>query len=226
MKWRVEAAGDEAGIAAVHAAAFRRPEAPDAEPPEVALVAELRASDDWIRQLSLVATVDDAVVGHVVCSRAWIDDVEVEGLGPLGIAPDHQGFGIGTTLVHSVVGEADGLGVPLIDLLGRPDYYRRFGLITATHRRVTPPHDWYGDHFQILRLGSATGREQGRFRYAAAFDRVPRSEDPSRRRKLAADGRGPVVACCPCPTTTSMAGWPSSTTPTRPTCSRPMCSIR
>lgn len=46
---------DQALIRLVHLDAFRRPEAPDDEPPEVTLVEELRTSDAWIPALSLVA---------------------------------------------------------------------------------------------------------------------------------------------------------------------------
>jgi putative acetyltransferase len=45
---RREQPGDEAAIAAVHAASFARPEHPAAIPPEVGLVDELRTSDAWI----------------------------------------------------------------------------------------------------------------------------------------------------------------------------------
>ena len=40
---------------------------------------------------ALVADDDGAVIGHVQMSRAWVGDDEVLALGPIGVAPDHQG---------------------------------------------------------------------------------------------------------------------------------------
>ena len=55
MLIRREQPGDVARIHEVHSDAFRRPEQPDLDPPEAQLVDDLRASDDWIPELSLVA---------------------------------------------------------------------------------------------------------------------------------------------------------------------------
>jgi putative acetyltransferase len=171
---RRERPGDEAAIAAVHAAAFARPEQPGAVPPEVGLVDELRASDAWIPALSVVALVDDEIVGHVVCSRATIADTHaVVGLGPLGVRPQSQNRGVGTALVHAIVGAADALDEPLIALLGNPRYYGRFGFERAADHGIEAPDPNYGDDFQVRTLTTATGAERGEFRYPPAFDGVP-----------------------------------------------------
>jgi putative acetyltransferase len=167
---RREQAGDEAAIAAVHAAAFARADAPRVEPPEVALVALLRASDAWIPALSIVAFADEQIVGHVVCSRATIaDSFAVLGLGPLGVHPDYQDARFGSALMHAIIGAADSLDEPLIVLLGNPAYYERFGFEPAADHRIGAPDDSYGEHFQVRHLTSATGAERGPFRYADAF---------------------------------------------------------
>ena len=79
---RVERPGDEPAIGVVHGAAFAEPDRPNRIPVEVALVEQLRASEAWLPGLSLVA--DDRVVGHVVCSRAHIEDFPVLGWGRSG----------------------------------------------------------------------------------------------------------------------------------------------
>ena len=173
MFFRRERSGDEYAIAAVHTLAFARPETPRVEPPEVMLVASLRASDAWLPQLSLVAIVEDSIVGHVVCSRAMIAGrIPLLGLGPLGVRPDHQGALVGSALMHAVVATADTLGERAICLLGDPHYYERFGFTAASEHGIEAPKDWYGDHFQARMLTSATGEERGTFEYAAAFDAV------------------------------------------------------
>lgn len=173
MFLRRERAGDESAIAAVHAAAFSRPDAPNIAPPEVKLVADLRASDAWIPALSIVAIVDSEVAGHVVCSRAIIAEMPVLGLGPLGVTPERQGAYIGTALMHAVIAAADARDERLIGLLGSVGYYPRFGFVPASSVGVVPPHDWYGENFQARPLTRATGEERGQFSYAAAFDEVP-----------------------------------------------------
>ncbi len=173
MILRREREGDAPAIASVHASAFARLGIVGVEPPEVLLVSELRASRAWLPELSIVALIDGSIAGHVVCSRAHIGDtIPVLGLGPLGVAPEYQGNGVGSALMHAVIAAADALAERLIVLLGRPDYYRRFGFEPASNHGIAPPHDWYGDHFQVRYLTSAIGDENGVFRYADAFATV------------------------------------------------------
>jgi putative acetyltransferase len=56
--------------------------------PEVTLIDELRASNDWLPALSLVAVNSEGVVaGHVLCTRGRVDSAPVLALGPLGGGP-------------------------------------------------------------------------------------------------------------------------------------------
>ena len=91
--------------------------------------------------LSFVAELDGDVVGHIQLSRSWLDAperlVEVLVLSPLGVAPEHQGQGIGGRLVRHAVNEAAHLA-PMIFLKGSPDYYSRFGFEIASRRGFTP----------------------------------------------------------------------------------------
>jgi len=171
---RRELASDAPVVAAVHADAFRRPDAPDADPVEVGLLAELRTCAGWIPELSLVATRPDGdVVGHVVCTQAWVDDVAVVGLGPIGVRPEAQGVGIGNAMVHAVLGAADALGTPLVGLLGSPCFYGRFGFVTSESLGVTAPDPAWGEHFQVRPLATWTAGVRGAFRYAPPFEDLP-----------------------------------------------------
>src|SRR5688572_22802240 len=98
-----ETPAQAAEIHAVTLAAF-------GQPTEADLVDQLRVDDGWIPELSMVAVEDGAVIGHVVCTRARLDGAAVLGLGPLSVHPDHHRRGVGSALMHAVLGAADALG--------------------------------------------------------------------------------------------------------------------
>lgn len=167
---RRELPEDQEPIRAVHSAAFGHPG--DSGPPlEVGVVDKLRDSDAWLPALSLVALVDGAVAGHVVCSRATLEPSghPALGLGPLGVLPEHQRQGVGSALMHAVLGAADALDEPLVVLLGHRSYYPRFGFVPATILEIEPPVADWGSSFQARRLSTYRRELRGRFRYASAF---------------------------------------------------------
>src|SRR5215831_14059442 len=149
---RRESEHDRADIHAVTAAAFNAPDAAD-PPVEATLVDELRASDAWLPRLSLVAAgAAGDVVGHVVCTRGHVGRAPVLALGPLSVRPDCQRRGVGSALVHAVLGAADALGEPLVALLGSPDYYRRFGFLLSGEFGIDPPRPEWRPHLQVRTL--------------------------------------------------------------------------
>jgi len=169
---RPEQSGEESAIGDVHGTAFKEPDKPDQTPVEVALVEQLRASEAWLPGLSLVAIADDRVVGHVVCSRAHVEEVPALGLGPIGVIPAMQKSGIGSQLMQRVITEADAMGEPLIGLLGSPAYYSRFGFVPASDLTVIAPDPEWGEYFQVRTLSRYRPTITARFRYAEPFERV------------------------------------------------------
>src|SRR6266436_4974921 len=51
--------------------------------------------------LSLVATVGDRVVGHIMYNPLSVGDVNGAALGPMAVLPEHQRQGIGSKLVEA-----------------------------------------------------------------------------------------------------------------------------
>lgn len=140
--------------------------------PEAKLVDALRDDGDVIPALSLVALINEEVVGHVVCSRASIDGCPSVGLGPLGVLPAYQRRGVGQALMHGVLAAADALEEPAVLLLGDPGYYRRFGFVLAQPLGLLPTEPSWAEHFQVRPLSAWDGSLRGTFHYAPAFDRL------------------------------------------------------
>ena len=174
---RRERPDDTPQIRSVTADAFRSAERsapstePGGDPGEVALIERLRADSRWMPELSLVAVDGDRVVGHVVGSRASVGDWPAVGLGPLSVSPDRQSFGVGSALMHAVLGAADALGESVVGLLGEPSYYSRFGFDPAASHGVQAPDASWGEYFQVRTLTAYDG-EVGLFSYATPFDGV------------------------------------------------------
>lgn len=134
------------------------------------LVDRLRAGPWWIPELSLVAMSGQDVIGHVVASRAVIEPAgtPVLGLGPLGVLPAAQGRGVGSALMHAVLGAAEARDERLVGVLGDPGFYGRFRFLPAAELGVTPPDPAWAVGFQVRIF--AEPAPTGTFRYAEPFD--------------------------------------------------------
>jgi putative acetyltransferase len=176
---RREAPGDADPIRVVTAAAFTQPSAgeqpatPAALPAEARLVDELRASDAWLPPLSMVSLGPDGrITGHVLCTRGHVGAAPVLALGPLSVHPGLQRRGVGSALMHAVLGAADALGEPLVVLLGDPGYYARFGFRPASDHGVIPPVPRWQPCFQVRALTAYDPALAGPFRYPEPFGRT------------------------------------------------------
>jgi putative acetyltransferase len=169
---RRETPADIETIRAVTAAAFAAVHRDEA-PAEAALVDELRRDTAWLPAFSLVACGPDGdVVGHVLGTRGRVGSAPVLALGPLSVRPDHQRRGVGSALMHAVLGAADAVGESLVALLGDPGYYRRFGFRPAAEYGITPPVPEWAPHFQVRALAAYDPALHGEFAYPMPFDRV------------------------------------------------------
>jgi putative acetyltransferase len=111
----------------IYTEAFRRPEKRDPVPLEVPLFEALWEAGDALPGFSFTAQTESGAVGHVTASKATVATDSVVAVGPIGVLPEHQGRGIGSALMDALLTAADVAHVPLIVLLGSPQYYSRFG---------------------------------------------------------------------------------------------------
>ncbi|OOZ13265.1 GNAT family N-acetyltransferase [Solemya velum gill symbiont] len=134
------------------------------------LVTDLQADPTAQPPLSLVATADNSVVGHILftsaCIRHLDRKVSSSLLAPLAVHPECQGLGIGGQLINEglrQLGEGD---TQLVFVLGHPDYYPRYGFSPAGTRGLDAPYPilpenadaWMVQELQPGVIGSVSGQ--------------------------------------------------------------------
>jgi len=122
---RPEIPGDAAAISSVITSAFL--EAEHSGGNEAVIVDKLREAASL--SVSLVATENDRIVGHVAFSPITVDGRTGGwfGLGPVAVLPDRQGHGIGSALIEAGLDQLRERGSRGCVVLGAPAYYGRFG---------------------------------------------------------------------------------------------------
>lgn len=125
IKIRSEAPSDIASIEALIASAFL--DAPHTSHTEQFIVNALREAGQLM--ISLVAEDGGKIVGHVAVSPVSISNGAEGwyGLGPISVAPERHGQGIGSRLMEQTLAELRRRGAAGCVLLGEPRYYARFG---------------------------------------------------------------------------------------------------
>ena len=165
---REETWSDHRRVDAIVEAAFGRPN-------EAELVRTLRASD--LLQLSLVAELSGAVVGHVFFSPVSVEgpasSPPIAGLAPLAVAPEVQGLGAGSALVRAGLEACVPLGWQAVFLVGSPAYYARFGFDLAAPLGFRYENESFDSAFQMLELvpGALAGCA-GWVRYHESFSKT------------------------------------------------------
>jgi putative acetyltransferase len=162
---RNECPTDHEATEALALAAF----APDVRVAE--LVRELRVSPWLIPELNLVAVVEGMVAGHIMFSRARLgDEYEVALLSPLGVLPEYQKQGVGSSLVRHALEWLASSAFPLVVLEGIPDYYPRFGFTLAYDMGIEPPYPVWRPAWQAYCLPTCHDAVRGKIVYPEAFD--------------------------------------------------------
>ena len=121
---------------------------------EADLVDELRQNCNDL--LSLVAVIQNQVVGHILFSPATIESrqrmVHGMALAPMAVLPEYQRQAIGSKLVHAGIEKLRILQCPFIIVLGHAEYYPRFGFEPASHHGIRSEWEVEDDTFMILVL--------------------------------------------------------------------------
>lgn len=130
MNIRQEQLIDYAIVYQVVKKAFENAEHSDGN--EQDLVARLRNSISFIPELSLVAVEENRIVGHILFTKAFVNDVEVLALAPLSVLPEFQSRGIGLLLIkqgHRIASQRE---YQYSVVLGHSKYYTKAGYVPAS----------------------------------------------------------------------------------------------
>lgn len=134
---------DAEAIAELATQAFGRPD-------EARIIADLEK--DGAIWLHAVAEMDGKVVGQIVFYHLPVHGrLSALGLGPMSVDPWVQRQRIGMSLIRYGVEAAQRAGVPIIFVLGHPDYYPKMGFSAEAAKDFQSP--WTGQpSFMALRL--------------------------------------------------------------------------
>lgn len=139
VKIRKEIENDYSDVYELNKAAFGQENEPK-------LIDLLRKSNAFIPELSLVATIDNKVVGHILFIRIKIKDnnrneFDSLALAPMSVRPDLQRKCIGGQLIRYGLNKAKELGHKSVIVLGHEHYYPKFGFVPTEKWNIKAPFD-------------------------------------------------------------------------------------
>lgn len=146
---RQEQPGDFPAVFSIHEQAFARTI-------EAELVNRLRRSNAFVPKLSLVATKDEVLAGHILFTKIKIKNENVEyislAMAPVSVLPDFQNTGVGSALIRRGLDLAKEIGYTSVIVLGHEHYYPKFGFIPAEKWDIRCPFEVPSSFFMALEL--------------------------------------------------------------------------
>ena len=138
------------------------------------LVERLRKSEGFVPELSLVAEIDNQVVGHILLTKIKIkNENEIFyslALAPVSVLPKFQKRGIGARLIELAHKRAKNLGFTSVVLLGHENYYPKFGYKPAHTFNIEIPFDAPPENCMAIELvKNGLKNVSGKVEYDKAF---------------------------------------------------------
>ncbi|MEN8075589.1 GNAT family N-acetyltransferase [Clostridioides difficile] len=145
------------------------------------LVHKLREDKDYLPKLSRVAVKDGEIIGCIMYSKAQVKEENrihnIVTFGPLCIAPNWQGCGVGEILLKETMELAKSEGYRGIVIFGEPDYYPRIGFKTCDNFNITTADGKNFDAFMAFELEKDSMKGiKGKFYEAEVFEDLPDEE--------------------------------------------------
>lgn len=169
---RQEQEGDQKMVDTLIATAFEEVEISDHQ--EHFLVQRLRESDAFVPELSLVAILEEQIIGHILLTKIKIENTknsfESLALAPVSVLPEFQKKGIGGQLIRSAHHIAKSLGFQSVVLLGHANYYPKFGYKKASKFTIQLPFEVTDENCMAIELvENSLASVSGTVKYSKAF---------------------------------------------------------
>lgn len=174
LEIRQTTAADNTVIETIHIQAFGIDKGP-----EIAELVDGLLSDKTARPLlSLIAFDDDKAVGHILFTKAHLNQtdetVSIRLLAPLAVLPEAQSDGVGGHLINEGLRRLKDVGVDLVFVLGHPGYYPKYGFTPAGVLGLEAPYPIPEEHagaWMVQALGEGVlGRVRGRVQCSDVLD--------------------------------------------------------
>lgn len=138
---------------------------------ESELISALRCEACFDRDLSLVAEVEDEIVGHILFTPVSIENTfesfQAIVLAPLAVDRKYQGEGIGSKLIQMGLEIVKEKGFKLVLVSGHA-YYDKFGFQIT--KQILRPNPIKGKHIRVLELEKGASKNiTGVIKYPKAF---------------------------------------------------------
>ena len=145
---------------------------------EANLVELLRNSNAFIPELSLVAIMDNQIIGHILFTKIKIindekNETESLALAPMAVRPAFQNKGIGKQLIRCGLDKAKDLNYQSVIVLGHENYYPKFGFEPADKWNIKSPYEVPTNVFMAIELTTdGLKNVSGLVKYPKEFDTV------------------------------------------------------
>jgi len=120
------------------------------------LVQDLRKNDAFKEELSLVATENETIIGHLLLFPTYITNNYRRHstllLASMAVLPDRQKQGAGTALIKEAMKQGEKIGFGSIILSESSEYFFRFGFKKASRWNITMPLNAPGETVLAVEL--------------------------------------------------------------------------
>ncbi|MCC6600056.1 MAG: N-acetyltransferase [Crocinitomicaceae bacterium] len=125
---------------------------------EAKLITALRNNHAvFVPELSIVATKNDKVIGHILFTKILIKDNRGNmhgslALAPMAVIPEFQKRGVGRRLIREGLEAARKSGFKSVIVLGHEHYYPKFGFEPAEKWGINAPFNVPSNAFMVIEL--------------------------------------------------------------------------
>jgi len=121
------------------------------------LVHIMRDHKDFIKELALVVTINEKVVGNIMYMKSYVKNekdeiVETITFGPVSVHPSYQKQGIGSTLIKKSIEKAKENNYKATIIYGHPHNYCKYGFKSSKDFNISNKEGKYPYSMLVLEL--------------------------------------------------------------------------